>query len=277
MCLLKMSINFDRNYSQVEYERMLGYSDISEIDKNIFKNYQLSSNDVQALKETAKKDAINFFYNGIISFSEGIDSALKKSFSWATVKLYYSIYYLIRASLAAKNIVLLRCKSMYRLELSQNSSPYNTGNKRYNTTHEGTINHYRDLYGSADLLLSNKIDDFDAYEWMMNVREIINYRCATFLEPGHLEIWSQYAACIEDNTIVELFDLIISDQRYIYPFQEEYAVIAIPVKRLIQTIKDLGDAGLLNEFQPEKIGYLQNITQNVPITSNVLNSFIGNR
>ena len=63
-----MSINFDRNYSQVEYERMLGYSDISEIDKNIFKNYQLSSNDVQALKETAKKDAINFFYNGIISF-----------------------------------------------------------------------------------------------------------------------------------------------------------------------------------------------------------------
>ena len=112
---------------------------------------------------------------------------------------------------------------------------------------------------------------------MMNVREIINYRCATFLEPGHLEIWSQYAACIEDNTIVELFDLIISDQRYIYPFQEEYAVIAIPVKRLIQTIKDLGDAGLLNEFQPEKIGYLQNITQNVPVTSNVLNSFIGNR
>lgn len=277
MCLLKMSINFDRNYSQVEYERILGYSDINEIDKNIFKNYQLSSSDVQALKETAKKDAINFFYNGIISFSEGIDSALKKSFSWATVKLYYSIYYLIRASLAAKNIVLLRCKSMYRLELSQNSSPYNTGNKRYNTTHEGTINHYRDLYGSADLLLSNKIDDFDAYEWMMNVREIINYRCATFLEPGHLEIWSQYAECIEDNTIVELFDLIISDQRYIYPFQEEYAVIAIPVKRLIQTIQDLGDVGLLNEFQPEKIGYLQNITQNVPMTSNVLNSFIGNR
>jgi len=272
-----MSINFDRNYSQVEYERILGYSDINEIDKNIFKNYQLSSSDVQALKETAKKDAINFFYNGIISFSEGIDSALKKSFSWATVKLYYSIYYLIRASLAAKNIVLLRCKSMYRLELSQNSSPYNTGNKRYNTTHEGTINHYRDLYGSADLLLSNKIDDFDAYEWMMNVREIINYRCATFLEPGHLEIWSQYAECIEDNTIVELFDLIISDQRYIYPFQEEYAVIAIPVKRLIQTIQDLGDVGLLNEFQPEKIGYLQNITQNVPMTSNVLNSFIGNR
>lgn len=163
---------------------------------------------------------------------------------------------------------------MYRLELSPNSSPYNTGNKKYNTTHEGTINHYRDLYGAADLLLSNKIDDCDAYEWMMNAREIVNYRCATFLEPGHLDIWSQYAESIEDNTIIELFDSILSDQKYVYPFQEEYAVIAIPLKRLLQTIQDLGDAGLLNEFQTEKIGYLQNITRDVPMTSNILNDLV---
>lgn len=257
-----MSIDFDRNCSQLEYEKIIGCDDISQFDKNTFKNYKLNDSDVITLKETAKKDALNFFYSGAISISEGIDSALQKRFSWATVKLYYSIYYLIRASLASKNIILLRNKSLYRLEISKNSSPYSTNNKKYNTTHEGTINHYRDLFKKADLLLSNSIDDIDAYEWMMQAREIVNYRCASFLEPDSLEIWDKYAEYIDDGTIESLFENIINDEKYVYPFQEEYAIMAIPLKRFVQTTRDLDNCGLLALFDVSKSNYLQSIINN---------------
>lgn len=55
------------------------------------------------------------FYNGILSFSEGIDAVFQKRFSWATIKLYYAVYYLIRATLSSKEIAILRCRSMFRL------------------------------------------------------------------------------------------------------------------------------------------------------------------
>ena len=68
-----------------------------------FKNHILTTNEAVQL---------------ILSFSEGIDAVFQKRFSWATIKLYYAVYYLIRATLASKEIAILRCRSMFRF-LSQ--------------------------------------------------------------------------------------------------------------------------------------------------------------
>ena len=114
----------------------------------------------------------------------------------------------------------------------------------------------------ADLLLSNSIDDIDAYEWMMQAREIVNYRCASFLEPDSLEIWDKYAEYIDDGTIESLFENIINDEKYVYPFQEEYAIMAIPLKRFVQTTRDLDNCGLLALFDVSKSNYLQSIINN---------------
>lgn len=38
---------------------------------------------------------------------------------------------------------------------------------------------------------------------------------------------------------------LINDSQYIYCFQEEYAVVAIPIKRMQQTIADLANNSLL--------------------------------
>ena len=93
-----MSIDFDRNRVQVSFEAFVGAASPEELisRKDGFKSHALSQQEVQQLSNDISQDAIDFFYNGILSFAEGIDSIFLKRFSWATVKLYYSIYYHIR-------------------------------------------------------------------------------------------------------------------------------------------------------------------------------------
>lgn len=253
-----MSINFDRNRTQVLFEQFIGVSSPDELvnNKDVFKNYVISSTEATDLSNALRLDAIDFFYNGILSFSEGIDSIFSRRFSWATVKLYYSIYYLLRASLATKDIAVLRCKSMYRLKANYGEKPYTTGNKAYNTTHEGTIKHYKDLFAMSDRLLSNNIDDIDAYAWMMSAREIINYRSQTFKEPDCLDIWNEFSLSLESNSLSDLLKQL-EDDPYVMCFQEEFAVVAVPIKRLKQTIADMASCGILNQIGASKESFVR--------------------
>lgn len=254
-----MSINFDRNNSQVLYESFIGADSESLWNKkDEFKNHRLTYEEKELLRDALKIDALNFFYNGILSFAEGIDAVFNKRFSWATVELYYSLYYLIRASLASKEIAMLRCKSMYRLFARTGEQPFSTGNKKYNTTHEGTISHYKDLFGQSDILLSNNIEGQDVYQWMMNAREIVNYRSAVFSEPDCLEIWECFSQSIDEGNFIKLLEELENDP-YVMCFQEEYAAIAIPIKRLQQTISDLSNAGLLSDFSEERLEVIKKV------------------
>ena len=256
-----MSISFNRNRTQEKYESILGITIPEELsaNKGIFKEHCLSDADIDLLKPLLKKDALDFFYNAVISFSEGIDSIYLKRFSWATVKLYYSVFYLLRTSMACKNIALLRNHSMYRLRLKRGEKPYTTGNKKYNSTHSGTIAHYKDVFAGSDILLSNKIDDMDAYQWMEEAREIINYRDVSFRDPECLEIWVKYKESLDNGELGILFDKIQNDTSYVFCFQEEYAIVAIPIKRLQQTIADMSSCGLLKQFQITKKEYFETI------------------
>ena len=87
-----------------------------DLNAKVIKGLSADMEDLTSKK--GQQDAIDFFYSGILSFAEGIDSIFLKRFSWATVKLYYSIYYLIRASMAANGYATLRCKGMFRLKIA---------------------------------------------------------------------------------------------------------------------------------------------------------------
>lgn len=254
-----MNINFDRNSAQVMYEGFIGATAEDIVNKKEeFKNHILVKSEVVQLNNALKEDSLNFFYNGVLSLAEGIDSAFSKRFSWATVKLYYSLYYLIRSSMATKGVAMLRCKSMYRLIVREGEKPFGTGNRKYNTTHEGTISHYKDMFATSDMLLSNNIEDEDVYQWMMNVREIVNYRSSSFAEPNCFEIWDYFLQSINNGTFVDALEQLENDP-YVMCFQEEYAVLAVPIKRLQQTIYDLLNKGWLSEFTQERNEYVKNV------------------
>nr|AGS53302.1 hypothetical protein [uncultured bacterium contig00013] len=255
-----MSINFKRNRAQTTYEQFIGVMSQNDLqkNKNVFKNHILSQNEASSLLVALHEDAIDLFYNGILSFSEGIDSIYNKRFSWATIKLYYTVYYLIRTSFATKDIAILRCDRMFRLPVRQGQQPYSTGNKKYNSTHEGTINHYKDLFSMSDPLLSNKIEDNDAFQWMRNAREIVNYRSSSFREPNCLEIWNYFSNCINDNSMSQILKQLEEDA-YTLCFQEEYAIVAIPIKLIQQTINDMENTRLLNRLSKERKSFIRSL------------------
>ncbi len=255
-----MSISFNRNGAQVYYESLIGVNNPSELrsHSNDFKNHRLTQAEANRLTNVLKDDSSKFFFNGLECLLEGIRGTLLGNYSWSAVKLYYSIYYFIRASLAVNGYAIIRSdKTMYRLRACQNEQPLFPGGREYSSTHEGTIKHYKDVFLSADILLSNQIDGKDAYEWMKDVREIVNYRSEIFAEPNAFSIWDKYIDEVKDETFLNRLKVIYNDPLCVYCFQEDYAILAIPLIRLRESFDDITrQGGSFLTFTSEKKAYL---------------------
>ena len=150
---------------------------------------------------------------------------------------------------------------MYRLKLQKGEKPFSTTNKKYNSTHGGTISHYKDIFSGTDKLLTNKIDDVETYQWMEDIRDIVNYREISFRDPDCLDVWVKFKNALDNHELDKLFDTLLNDNSYVYCFQEEYAVVAVPIKRMQQTIADMSNAGLLQLYQATRINYAETIIQ----------------
>lgn len=257
-----MTINFDRSRTQKEYEGIINIKSFSELKtrKDELINHKLTKSELPKLKSDLELDALDYLYNAMLSLYEGIDSIYSRRFSWATVKLYYSVYYMLRASLACKGYAILYINSGYfRLSTKECESPYKPTIAGYNSTHKATILHHNSIFAKDDKLLSNCIDSKTTYEWMADVREILNYKSIVFREPEHLSVWDTFATAQKSNTLGVLLSRLSDDKKYIYCFQEDYAVVGIPIKRAYLTLKEFEKFGLLNGFQDDKKLYLKNL------------------
>lgn len=252
-----MSISFKRNRVQEGYENLIRGT--SPSDYNIeFKTHTLTISEANLLSNLMCDDAVDFYYNGILSFSEGINSMYESRFSWATVKLYYSIYYLMRATMACRGHALLRNKSLLSLKVESSAQPVCSDGRSSNTTHEGTINRFVQLFLTTDRLLTNNIEGQNVYEWMKEAREVVNYKSASFSEPSHLELWDKFAEAIKNKRINDLIAALDTDE-YIACFQKEFAVVGVPIKRLKETTADIIDAHLCQKISNEQRSFLRRL------------------
>ncbi len=105
--------------------------------------------------------------------------------------------------MASNGIALIRQKSLFYLKALDGEIPIKKNDKKHNTDHSGTINFFIDLF-SSDILLSQSIDTTNAYEWLMNKREQINYRERQFNEPNHSEFWQFIAEQIKLGNLEKL-------------------------------------------------------------------------
>lgn len=64
------------------YESFIGVDSESLLDKKEeFKNHRLTYEEKELLRDALKTDTLNFFYNGVLSFAEGIDNGCDQD-SW---------------------------------------------------------------------------------------------------------------------------------------------------------------------------------------------------
>lgn len=240
----------DRLRTQVQFEGIITNQtpeNWNTLTKGYIKNFVFNSSHNVLLGEALMDDCLDFYYKGVISLNESIISIINKNFSWATVKIYYSVYYFLRCSLCCNNIGFVRKERDGYFFLNHlNESPQANGMP----DHMAAISLFKRFFLNTDFLQSNNINDSNPYEWLRHQRENVNYRYRTFFEPDIPTIWETISQACDENGIDFWLKKYIADN--IYSFLEDHAVLALPIRRLILTHSDLISNGFNQPIRADK-------------------------
>lgn len=192
----------------------------------------LNGSSASDLERCLKNDATNYLYSAFISYAEAIEGIQKGLFSWATVKLYYCAFYSLRSILALDGtcIFYLGTKG-YSLYVRQGESPA----KANGTTHKLVMSLFKKKYQTSPFV-TQQIDMIDAFEWLMKQREIANYKNGRFSEPETPIIYEKCSIGLQ-----RLIAAYIDDEEYIYCFDEEHAMIALPLEIMKSAVSAIHD------------------------------------
>lgn len=245
-------MSFSRSSSQVYFESLFpGPQGIPfrGLKKDTYLRRQLSTIEAARFKQCLDSDACFYYYKALLSYMESIPAIENRNFSWATVRLYYSVYYATKATLACRHIAIVRAERKLFYVKANNGESFK---KCTDTTdHKAAMYTLRDLYGSVDELQSQTIDGKLSYEWMMDKREEVNYKDIQFHDPNPPDFWETINQDIINSGVVSVINDLVNDE-WIYSFQDDYGILAIPTKRLLLTVTDIINAGIevsLNEEQ----------------------------
>ncbi|MEN9291293.1 MAG: hypothetical protein RLZZ357_1137 [Bacteroidota bacterium] len=244
-------MSFERSKAQTFCESIFGCSDFEQfynITHTTVETFTLGRQSAYELSSTLKEDARDLYFKGCQSLTESLNNFSNKLYSWAIIKAYYSIFYMIKADFALRDYALIRHKCIYYLKAQEGCIPTTKGRKGkrsdYSGDHKSTLNYYIDLFFHSDKLLSQEIEGCNAYHWIMKKREQVNYQERNFNEPNRPVFLNYIDSRIIAGDYLKLLQEIYNDKELILTFQPEYAPIAIPLGRAILTKKNFNDHGI---------------------------------
>ena len=248
-------MRFERLRAQLECERIAGCKDAEKWAgyRLCWEQVKLSRANVRALRNALREDCKDLYFKGLLSLSEAVCSTDKCLYSWATVKLYYSVFYFLRCSLAIRGYAIVRNKSLYLLRVQEGEGPIKKNTDKYRNDHVCVINVYRDLYGHSDILQSNTIDGLNPYEWLMERRHQVNYREREFHDPDCAGFLQAIAARVQSKALGKLIETYVDDADYLYCFQPDHACLALPIKRALLTRQEFSTRGIALQLSDAKM------------------------
>lgn len=257
-----MNMSISRSESQLYFESLFtqdGCKPFQNVSKKNILETQLTLTQADELKHRLKREIGPYYYKSLLSYMESIASINKNLFSWATVKLYYSVFYSIRAYLACQDIAILReRRNLFYVKVKQNEFIKKCDD---NTDHKGTILTLCGLYQNIDRLLSNNIGGINAYQWMMKKRGEVNYKDMEFHDPNAPVFWEKIKDEINKTNIKKLIENIVKDEDWIYCFQDEYAMLGVPTKRIILTVEEMKKQSVEINILDSKIKLINNLSK----------------
>ncbi len=214
--------------------------------RSTYESTPLTSAVVSQMSGCLEEEILAYYYKALLSYAESIPAICLGHYSWATVKLYYSTFYALRASLACNDYVFLRGGELrnflYYVQLKSGEKLTKAGS----SDHKSTIELQQKKF-SNEWLLSQKITDGDedlfSYDWLIKRREDVNYKDILFRDPIPSEMWENIRFDVESHGISAIINQLINDSGTMC-FQQEYAVLGIPTKRIFFTSEDLHNKGI---------------------------------
>ena len=265
-------MSYSRKFVQETCELELGHTSYQSLnaDRKNLVNKTFTTASISKIRIAADADLGNFYFKALTSLFEAISSASNGRYSWATVKLYYSVYYLLQVEMLVRGSVLIRASGLYRMILKPGQTFYHNKNREFNSDHSGTILHFMQLFKTSDPLCSNNINSKDAYLWLLEQRERVNYKERSFNEPSYPDFWDgPFSLGLSSDKIESTLQTYINDTYLAYAFQDNHAVLSIPIQRLIHTIKTLSNYGYKNILPSDKKEFLKEI-----LPFNILDQYV---
>jgi len=261
----------DRLRFQEWIEHEIGCTDISKWDlyKNKLTSYSIDQTRIDIARNELNADAISLYTKAFISCCSGIRDVSNQQIGWGLVKLYYSLFYSSRANLCIRRQGMVRNKSWYRFDLTSTGiACIALSSKKYRNDHEAALYLYEDLYGSSDILLSNTIDNEKPYDWMMNTRNMVNYRLAHFpdpLTPPNIPSTTNTGSIISVQKTLESY---MDDAQNQLTFQPEHAWLAIPFKQILKCRSEMRIRGITGTISSKQLDSIEELSNILPERAN---------
>ena len=211
----------------------------------------LSAAQATGLRQALATDAADYVYSGAISIGDAVQAIDSARYTWATVKLYYAVFYLARGLLASHGTAIVYDG---KKPLSWESAPGTMPTKRNGTTHKAVLSSFVAILPTSPLL-SQPIGSAQPLDWLMQRREEVNYKNARFCEPSapkHFEL-------IAREGVRKSISTYIRDTSYLYTFDLQHAMLAFPIEALKQIIKLCSTIGAGNSFNAEDRRYVASL------------------
>ena len=193
--------------------------------KTVVRGRVLTQLEAAALLHGLQADSADFYYSAWVSFLDALNGLSKGFYTWATVKLYYSVFYALNSSLAKNGVCAFYVGShSYIVDALTGASPVSCTEKG---THKTVLKAFQSR-NAAHPLVSQRIDLEEALDWLIYQRETANYRETRFGEPECSDAFDYVAA----NGVRKALNTYIADSTFMYVFDPDHAMLAYPLSAL---------------------------------------------
>lgn len=236
-------MNFDRFRTQVAIESELGCANLENWSsyKDKLEKLVVNTSLKERLLTELKLDASDIYFKAIFSITDAIFSLSQGRHSWSVVKLYYAVFYLLRCSMATQRYAFIKNNGIYTIKLDLGEIPIKRDKGKYRGKqirgdHKTTIATYVSIVGENDILQTNTIDGQLVYDWLMELREQVNYRERTFQEPSHRHF---HHTLFDKSKAINQIETYIKDESSVYCFDKDHCCLAVPLKLAMLTRNEL--------------------------------------
>jgi hypothetical protein len=226
--------------------------------KTFFANYVIGASDKVVLDVAAKDDSYRYAYNGIVSFLGGLSGLCSDQAAWAVTKMYYSAFYIARASLCRDGQLIFHVPKDAGKGYSQYELKVAEGERASISTIPSTHKLVASRFENAGIPLFMQgvdIDGLAPISWLMEQREFWQYRSGRFPDPDFPRILSQ----LDTQKLQRFLTAYQEDTVGLYLSDPDHALIAIPF-RMITWYLSLASFSSTTLFTSEDMAYLQRIS-----------------
>jgi hypothetical protein len=194
-----------------------------------------------SLSSNCKSDVTAFLYSGILTFSDAINGLRSSYYSWSTIKLYYCVFYALRA------LLILRGYGVFYYNLKPGLIEIKPGGlvRKLTTaeaqggSHGSTLRLFEKFAPSSVLL--TPVGAHHSLLWLKSLREEVNYNQIKFTEPS---CPSWFVNSVGRNPLRKVVGSYTTDN-LLYAFDPDHAAMPLPMLAIRLAALEAQAAGCL--------------------------------